>query len=330
MPSSTTATPTYSKRAHDQRHDDAEGQIFLRIARFLGGCRDRIESDVGKENDGASGDDSGEARRREGHPVGGLHQHSADDQEGKDGADFHRHHDVVGLRRLLHSAHQQQREKENDEEAGKIEIRARPLPSGPHRARPFFRQVEAEDRQLRFRITGKANRDRDVRDYVFEDEVPADDPGENFAERRVRICIGAAGDGDHRGQFGVAQSGEAAGDRHQQERNRNRRSGRWATVHERSGGAAGAHEIDDYVERLRVQEGRSLEIFSGGGGPGKNENAGTDDGADTKSGQRPRAQRFAEAVFRVLGVGDQLVDGLAAENLLIGGADGCGGLRGWL
>src|SRR5580704_11363601 len=45
-------------------------------------------------------------------------------------------------------------------------------------------------------------------------------------------------------------------------------------------------------------------------------------------------QGFAEPVFRVLGVGDQLVDGLAAEELVVGGTDGrpdgrCG-LRGWL
>ena len=67
-----------------------------------------------------SGNDSGEARRRERLPVRGLHQHSTDYQEGQDGADFDRHHDVVGLRRLLHSAHQQQRENENDEEAGRL------------------------------------------------------------------------------------------------------------------------------------------------------------------------------------------------------------------
>jgi hypothetical protein len=169
---------------------------------------------------------------------------------------------------------------------------------------------------LRFDITGKANRDCDVRDDVFEDEVPADDPGENFAERGVGVGVGAAGDGDHRGQFGVAQSGEAAGDGDQQKRNRNRGSGGRAAVHERSRGAAGAHEIDDHVERLGVQEGRSLKEFSGGGGAGEDENAGTDDGADAQRGERPGAQRFAEAVGRVLGIGDQLVDRFAAEDCL--------------
>ncbi len=72
-------------------------------------------------------------------------------------------------------------------------------------------------RQLRFCITGKANRDRDVRDHVFEDEIPANDPGKNFAERGVGVGVGAAGDGNHRGQFGIAQSGKTAGDRDQEE-----------------------------------------------------------------------------------------------------------------
>ena len=52
--------------ADDQRRDDAEGQIALRIARFLGRGGDRIESDVGEEDDGAAGDDSAEAGGREG------------------------------------------------------------------------------------------------------------------------------------------------------------------------------------------------------------------------------------------------------------------------
>jgi len=60
------------------------------------------------------------AGRREGRPVRGLDQHSADYQEGEDGADFDHHHDVISLCRFLHSAHQQQREDENDEEAGRL------------------------------------------------------------------------------------------------------------------------------------------------------------------------------------------------------------------
>ena len=43
-----------------------------------------------------------------------------------------------------------------------------------------------------------------------ENQIPADDPGENFAERGVGVGVGAAGDGRHRREFGVAQGGERA------------------------------------------------------------------------------------------------------------------------
>ena len=294
----------------------------MRIARFLGGGGDGIESDVGEKDDCASGDDSGKAGRREGRPVGGLDQHATDNEEGKDGADFNGDHDVVGLGRFLHSAHQKQREDEDDEEAGKIEAGARPLSASPDGTRPFVRQVDTEGGELSFRITGEADRYGHVADHVFKNQVPADDPGKDFAEGCVGVSVGAAGDGDHRGQFGVAQSGKAAGDGHQEKRNGDGGSGWRAAVHERSGGAAGAQKIHDHVERLRVQEGRRLEIFSSGGGAREDEDSRADDGADAERGQRPRAQRFTEPVLRVLRVRDQLVDRLATEKLAIGSADG--------
>ena len=45
-----------------------------------------------------------------------------------------------------------------------------------------------------------------LRDGVFQDQVPPDDPGEDFAQGRVRVGIGAAGDRNHGGQLGVAQA----------------------------------------------------------------------------------------------------------------------------
>ena len=64
-----------------------------------------------------------------------------------------------------------------------------------------------------------------------------------------------------------------------------------------------------------MQEGRSLEIFSGGGGAGENKNAGTDDGADAKRGQRPRAKGLFQGVLRLCRVPDQFVDRLAGKQL---------------
>ena len=96
-------------------------------------------------------------------------------------------------------------------------------------------------------------------------------------------------------------------------------------MHERPGEAAGSKEIHDQVERLRMQDGRRLEIFSGRRRACKNEDSRTDDGTDAERRQRPRPERLTEPGFGVLRVRDQFVDGLAAQRLGVGGTndDGC-------
>ena len=56
--------------ADDQRGDNSDRQVALRIASFLGGGRNRIESDVGEENDRAAGQDARPSHGSEGMPVG--------------------------------------------------------------------------------------------------------------------------------------------------------------------------------------------------------------------------------------------------------------------
>src|SRR5258708_1031218 len=70
-------------------------------------------------------------------------------------------------------------------------------------------------------IGGPPDRDRDRADRVFEDEVPADDPRDQFAEGRVGEGIGPAAEGKGGRHLGVAQPGEYTGDRSEQKRKRN-------------------------------------------------------------------------------------------------------------
>lgn len=67
--------------------------------------------------------------------------------------------------------------------------------------------------------------DRRRAEEVFEDQVPADDPGEEFPARRIGVGVGAPGHGDHRGVFGIAEPGEERGEPGDDEGEDERRAG---------------------------------------------------------------------------------------------------------
>ena len=56
-------------------------------------------------------------------------------------------------------------------------------------------------------------------------------------------------------------------------------------MHESAADAAVLDEAGDEVHDLRVQDGRNLKVFAGGGGSGENEDAGADNGADSQCRQ---------------------------------------------
>ncbi len=89
----------------------------------------------------------------------------------------------------------------------------------------------------------ESHRHAHIGERVLEDQIPADDPGEDFAQRGVGIGVGAAGDGDHGGQLGVTDGRESACDRHQHERQRDGRT-RPQPAAERGGSAAMEHQIE--------------------------------------------------------------------------------------
>src|SRR3954451_1765072 len=80
------------------------------------------------------------------------------------------------------------------------------------RIRPSSRERDAERVAKGDSVGGETDPDGHVADSVFEDEVPADDPGDEFAHGGVRVGIRAAGDGNHRGEFGVTERSECADD----------------------------------------------------------------------------------------------------------------------
>jgi hypothetical protein len=64
---------------------------------------------------------------------------------------------------------------------------------------------------------------------------------------------------------------------------------------------------------------RDVGLAAGDGRADDGENARADDGADAEGGERPGAEGLLEAVLRVLGVEDQLVNRFATKQLGLAG-----------
>ena len=100
--------------ADDQRGDDADGQVALRIAAFFGGGGDGVEADVGEEDDGAAGEHARPAVGHEGMPVAGMDEADGGEDEDEDGDELDADHHVVGRGRLADAADQ-----DDGEDAGR-------------------------------------------------------------------------------------------------------------------------------------------------------------------------------------------------------------------
>jgi len=61
-------------------------------------------------------------------------------------------------------------------------------------------------------IARPANGDGGRGEEVFEDEIPANDPGQKFAQGRISVGVGTTSCGDHGGIFGITESGKETAD----------------------------------------------------------------------------------------------------------------------
>ncbi len=144
------------------------------------------------------------------------------------------------------------------------------------------RQRDADAGQQLLHVAAPADGDGHRADGVLEDQVPADDPGEELTHRRVGVGVGAAGDRNHRRELGVAQRREAAGE-------------------------AG--------DQIRHHDGGARLV--GGRGSGQDEDAGADDRADAEQRQVPRGQAAPQGFAAMLDVTDELLDRLRLEQVRI-------------
>ena len=149
-------------------------------------------------------------------------------------------------------------------------------------------QRDADAAHQRREVVAPRDGDGDVADRVLEDQVPADDPRDELAERRVRVGVGAAGLRNHRGELRVAERRERARATEQQEREDERRPR--AVPHDVAGRV-------DLAGRRRAD------------GP---EDAGADHGADREHDEVAGAQDAPQPAFPFR---EQLADGFSLEDL---------------
>ena len=215
------------ERADGEAAEDADRHVPLRIPRFLGRGRDRVEADVREKHNRGALVNAPPAVRRERHKIRGVDVHRADANEDRQDDQLHHDHDVVRAHALFHADVQQPRDQHHDRERGEVEEdrharharggleqgvdrRVRAEQRGPISVRQVIRQVDTETCEQRIEVAAPRDRDRDVAHRVLEDQIPPDDPGHELAERRVRVRVGAAGLRDHGRELRVAEGGQPA------------------------------------------------------------------------------------------------------------------------
>src|SRR5271167_65002 len=152
---------------------------------------------------------------------------------------------------------------------------------GVRRRRKLRRDMYAEVLQEADEVAAPAGGDGGRAESVFQDEIPADDPGEEFAQGRVAVGVSRTRDGDQRGEFGIAQAGEDTAQ-------------------------SGQHE-GQYDRRTCILSGRRS---------GEHKNSGADDSADTQSNEVYGAQGPLQTMFTGLGrLTRQHVEGLAFQQI---------------
>ncbi len=229
-------------RADGQPAKDADRHVALRVPGFFRRGGDRIEADVGKKDDRRPLVDARPAVRGERLVVRRVDVRGAEHDEEAEHEQLHDHHGVVGAGALAHADVEQPGDGQDDERRGDVEqdrdahqarrglqqpvdLRVRAEQRGPVAVRQPRRELDPEAGEQRREVAAPGNGDRDVADGVLEDEIPADDPGDQLAERRVGIGVGAARLRNHRRQLRVAQAGERADAAEEEERENERRAG---------------------------------------------------------------------------------------------------------
>src|SRR6185437_1798624 len=78
---------------------------------------------------------------------------------------------------------------------------------------------------------------------------------------------------------------------------------------------AGADVMDQELQQRRVQDGGGVELLARNRGADDGEDARADHRANAERGEAPGSERLLQPVLRLLGIGNQLVNGFGAPKL---------------
>ncbi len=114
-------------------------------------------------------------------------------------------------------------------------------------------------------VRGKTNAYGHVADRIFKNEIPADDPGDEFSHRCVSVRVRAPGNGNHGGELRVAHRRESTHNRHQ---NKGKSDG-WSGARAPKGRGV----VNQVFKKRSVQDGRGLKLLPGNGRADDGKNA---------------------------------------------------------
>lgn len=250
------------QRTDEERADDADGQIPCGVAALFRRRRDGVEADVGEEDDGRARDDAAVAERQERIPIRRVDVRCSEHEEEEDRSELDEDEDAVELDALLRAAHEEERQKERDEDGGQVEDAA-----FFGRGDKLMRQHESRRGEESDDVARPADGDGARRHRVFEDEIPANDKGDELAQGRIGVGVGAARGGHDGSELRVGKTRKRTRESREDERQRHGRpcvlGGSDAREHEDAradDGADAEHQEVDSGEVLEHARGRSRSL----------------------------------------------------------------------
>jgi hypothetical protein len=108
-------------RADDERRDDPDGHVALGILGLFRHGRDRVETDIGEEDNRRARGDPVPAVRHEGMPVPGVHEPRAHDDEKGEDDELDHHHDGVEPGALADPDKKDDGDRRDDRKGEKVE-----------------------------------------------------------------------------------------------------------------------------------------------------------------------------------------------------------------